>query len=470
MYLESLAWMADELGYPSWTEGGDGVVRANAAAMRVLPDPSMDLRSVLSAVCGGPLDDALEAALLGAREGERASVEVEGLKLIVAPSADGGVMLVMARNPDELDTLVRRAAAGEMAAGVAHEVANALSSVIGWCSLARNDPGAAPPEIALDRAIQGAEIARDAARQMMAWGSPPGAREDERLDVARTLRDVAALLRPVAIDAGVAIAVDAPDEIFVDGQRADLVSVIWNLAQNAIRALPRGGGLKLAAAMHARRVLVQVVDDGPGMCPEVARKAMQRRFTTNPDGFGLGLPLVLRTVAAMRGTIALETAVGKGCRFTIELPAAQRTTPEAGLPTLKPVGLRGRVRADGLRVLIVDDDPGVRELLRTMLEIQGFVVETADDADTARALGPRCDIALLDMHLESTRGDLLLERLRDSGFHGASAIMSGGDAPTPLSDGGRPDRWLRKPFDPAEFMAHLLDLRGLVRKRRDGVG
>lgn len=468
MGLESLSWMAEELGYPVWTEGSDGGLRANAAAMKLLPTPSRDMRSALSELFG-EVDESVEAALRAARRGDRACVEVEGLKLIVAPS-EGGAMVVMARDPDELAGLARRASAGEMAAGVAHEVANALSSVIGWCSLAQSDPGSAPPELALRRARQGAEIARDAARQMMAWGSPVDARGPERLDVARALHDVASLLRPVAIEAGVTISLEGPDEIFVEGRRPDLFSVIWNLAQNAIRALPAGGRIRLEASGEGDRVLVRVVDDGPGMAPEIARKATQRRFTTHPEGFGLGLPLVLRTVEAMNGTVQLETAAGQGCRFTVELPAAQRKAPSSG-PAAPEPQLREQPDAGGLRVLIVDDDPGVRELLRTMLEIQGFAVETAADDAAAKDLGPRCDIALVDMHLETTRGDVLLASLRDAGFRGAAAIMSGSDSPAALADGRDPDRWLRKPFDPAEFMAHLLELREVaVRKRRESAG
>ncbi len=468
MSLEPAAWMADELGYPTLCEAVGGALRLNAAAVRVLPTPASDLRSALEELFAEGIDDAVDAALAAARRGERTCLHIEGVKVIFTPAEGGGAMVIVARDPDDVAVLARRAAAGEMAAGVAHEVANALSSVIGWCSLARNDPGNAPPEVALDRAIQGAEIARDAARQLMAWGGPDGT--SERLDVARTLREVGALLRPLAIESGVAIAIDAREDLYVEGRRRDLVSAIWNLAQNAIRALPRGGNLRLASNAAPGRVQVHVVDDGPGMSPEHARSALRRRFTTHPEGFGLGLPLVLRTVEALGGALRLETSVGAGCQFTIELPQAPRTTPAVGLPTMKPVGLRGRVHAEGERVLVVEDDPGVRELLRTMLEIQGFAVESHEDPARAAEVALGCDIALLDLHLENTRGDLLLERLRGAGFRGASAIMSGGEAPCALEDARRPDRWLRKPFDPAELMAHLLELRGLVRTRRDDVG
>jgi CheY-like chemotaxis protein len=357
-----------------------------------------------------------------------------------------------------------------MAAGVAHEVANALSSVIGWCSLAKNDPKAAPPDVALDRASQGAQVARDAARQLMQWGSPRHDGPAERLDAVRIVRDVAALLRPAAIEAGVTVDLEAGAPIFVEAHRPDLVSVVWNLAQNAIRALPRGGRVTLSAQAHGRSVRIHVVDNGPGMSPEVARRAVERRFTTHPEGFGLGLPLVLRTVDAMEGRIKLDTAPGEGCRFVVELPMTREPTPAVGMPTLKPSGLRGRVRAEGQRVLVVEDDQGVRELLTTMLEIQGFTVEAVGDAEQAIDVGPDCDIALVDLHLEQGRGDQVLARLRTAGFRGASAIMSGGDPPGSLAEGGRPDRWLRKPFEPTDLMAHLLELRGLTRKRRRPVG
>ncbi|MBC7171878.1 MAG: hypothetical protein H5U40_05605, partial [Polyangiaceae bacterium] len=155
--------MAEELGYPALLEHRDGTLTRNTAAERVTPEPCADLRSALASLFAAGVDESLEAALEACRQGEHRSICVEGVKVVAAPTS-AGVLVIVARDPDELASLARRATAGEMAAGVAHEVANALSSVIGWCSLARNDPASAPPELALDRAIQGAEIARDAAR------------------------------------------------------------------------------------------------------------------------------------------------------------------------------------------------------------------------------------------------------------------------------------------------------------------
>jgi signal transduction histidine kinase len=462
--------MAEELGYPTLLERSDGTVELNAAARSVLPEAYGDLRSALTELFGDERAAELLARVEEARRGQRTCLHMEGLKVVVLPSA-GCIAVVVAQDPRELVTLARRAAAGEMAAGVAHEVANALSSVIGWCSLSKSDPAAAPPEVALDRAAQGAQIARDAARQLMQWGDPARRGLGERLDAGHVVRDVAALLRPAAIEAGVTIDLVSSSQVFVEGHRPDLVSVVWNLAQNAIRALPRGGRLTLSAQASGGSVHIRVVDNGPGMSPEVARRAMERRFTTHPEGYGLGLPLVLRIVDEMAGRIKLDTAPGRGCHFVVELPMTRQSTPAVvGKPTLKPSGVRGRVRADGQRVLVVEDDAGVRELLSTMLEIQGFAVEAAEDLRRAIEVGRECDIALIDLHLERGRGDQALASLRAAGFQGASAIMSGGDAPARLAEGGEPDRWLRKPFDPTELMAHLLELRGLVRKKRRPVG
>jgi signal transduction histidine kinase/CheY-like chemotaxis protein len=461
--------MAEELGYPTLIEAGDGTVELNAAARKVLRNGYDDLFSALRDVFDGELSEALASAVEAGRNGQRVCLRIDGLKVVLLPSP-GGVAVVVAQDPDEVVTLARRAAAGEMAAGVAHEVANALSSVIGWCSLAKSDPKSAPPDVALDRAAQGAQVARDAARQLMQWGSPRLDGPGERLDAVRIVRDVAALLRPAAIEAGVTIDLEGGAPVFVEAHRPELVSVVWNHAQNAIRALPRGGRLSLSAEAKGDTVRIRVTDNGPGMSPEVARRAVERRFTTHPEGFGLGLPLVLRTVDEMAGRIKLDTAEGLGCHFVVELPMTRHPTPATGLPTLKPSGVRGRVRAEGQRVLVVEDDPGLRELLTTMLEIQGFTVEAVADPRRAIELGRDCDIALVDLNLEHGRGDRVLEALRESGFAGASAIMSGGEAPGDLAEGAHPDRWLRKPFDPTELMAHLLELRGLIRKKRRPVG
>src|SRR5690606_3763297 len=108
--------------------------------------------------------------------------------------------------------LTGRAFAGEMAASVAHEVANALSAVIGWCSLARTNPAVAPPAVALERVMSGAEVARDAALQLMRWGAAGPHGSPESIEIGTALIEIASLLRPAAIDAGVEIKINSSDE------------------------------------------------------------------------------------------------------------------------------------------------------------------------------------------------------------------------------------------------------------------
>jgi DNA-binding response OmpR family regulator len=117
----------------------------------------------------------------------------------------------------------------------------------------------------------------------------------------------------------------------------------------------------------------------------------------------------------------------------------------------------------GTRVLVVEDNAPLRDLVRTALELRG--AEVHDAATSAEALsspGP-FDVALVDVSLPDGRGDEVIAELRARNAVAAAGLMSGGDLPPNLVSGGQPDGWIRKPFEPEELIAAVKRLSAVAR-------
>jgi DNA-binding response OmpR family regulator len=131
---------------------------------------------------------------------------------------------------------------------------------------------------------------------------------------------------------------------------------------------------------------------------------------------------------------------------------AETQTPASGMAPL-PVGTVEYEASLAARVLVVDDDDALREMVRTALSLRGAEVVTARNADEARAVEGRFDIALIDMMLDSSRGDELLAALRRRGTVSAAMLVTGTVQKPRLVPGGEPDDWVRKPFE----LSHLVE-------------
>jgi CheY-like chemotaxis protein len=167
--------------------------------------------------------------------------------------------------------------------------------------------------------------------------------------------------------------------------RNQLGQVIDNLVINAVQAMPGGGVITITArnqgeAGGSRTVRVTVADNGPGMAPEVLAHLFEPFVTTKAQGHGLGLTTCYSILRRHGGTIEAESEVGRGTRFHVILPAAQ----EAEVPG-PPAAAPGH-RGSGT-VLVMDDEPDVREILRELLESFGYrVVEAASGEEAVAAV------------------------------------------------------------------------------------
>ncbi len=410
------------------------------------------------------LGDDDPAGLIGIVEEARAGKEGAitpraGVRVLAVPAGPGCAALLIASHDSALaESVQAKAAAADLAAGVSHEVANALSAIAGWAQVARERPDKAPPEEALSLIEKSAQVARDATQDLLRMVRHTN-HERTRTDLSVVIRDVVRLLRPEAQSKRVQVRAEVDEPNWVEGKRSQLFSIVWNLAHNAVQMVPAGGEVSIHVRPRGTLVELEVRDDGPGMSESQKKRAFEPYFTTRNEGTGLGLAIVRGTVESLGGKIRLDTSPGEGAKFRIQLPEAGVKRESELVPRRVRIS---RViepeQAKRANVLVVEDDEGVRGLIATTLALSGVsstCVATASEAMTAK--GP-FSAALIDLTLPDERGDILLGKLRKAGTVTRAAIMSGAPPPEDADADGRPERWLRKPFDPSDLMLIIREL------------
>jgi GAF domain-containing protein/ActR/RegA family two-component response regulator len=269
-------------------------------------------------------------------------------------------------------------AMGELASGVAHHLNNLLAVVIGRLQLARTRH-AVPQidrhlELAERAALDGAEVVRRMRGFSLGQPSPDMAPVNlnaiarEVVELTRPRWQDEAQVRGVTIDMRLEAGAIPP----IQAEAAALREVLMNLILNAIDALPQGGAVTIRTSLADDAVHCEVTDTGVGMTPDVQKHALEPFFTTK--GFqstGLGLSVNYGIVRRHGGELTIESAPGEGTSVRFWLPTgAPAPRPAAPAPAPMPV-------ATALRILVIDDEPRVREVVSEVLEGQGHTVVAA---------------------------------------------------------------------------------------------
>jgi two-component system sensor histidine kinase PilS (NtrC family) len=227
----------------------------------------------------------------------------------------------------------RLAGVGELAAGLAHEIRNPLASIAGSSQLLR-ESAASSGESATLLDIIGRESQRlnGLITDFLAY-TGPSQRNTTRLDVALLLRDVAEAVRAgEAREKGVAVELAPLPVLMAEGDGEQLKQVAWNLVRNAVQAAPAGGKVMIDGFEQIRHgfryVVATVTDTGAGIAPGILEKIFNPFFTTKEGGTGLGLSISQRIVHQHKGFIEVRPAPGKGCAFSVFLPAASARNGE----------------------------------------------------------------------------------------------------------------------------------------------
>jgi signal transduction histidine kinase/CheY-like chemotaxis protein len=300
----------------------------------------------------------------------------------------------------------RLRALGEMAGGVAHDFNNVLAVIVGRAQLLQRQIDA--PD--LRRQLQIIEhVAQDGAqtvRRIQEFARMRRTRPWQQVDVTEVVREVVEAARPRWSDQAQARAVtyamrlDLAPVPPVTGDPAELRETFLNLLFNALDAMPQGGSVTFSTRVEGDRVACVVADTGVGMSEAVRQRCFEPFFTTKAEhGTGLGLSIAYGIVTRHGGEIEVWSRPGEGSRFTVRLPIG------ADLPPPPPAPPAPRAERSA-RILVVEDEPAVREMLVDVLGSQGHeVVACADGASAlAHASGPAFDLALVDVSMPGLSG------------------------------------------------------------------
>jgi PAS domain S-box-containing protein len=317
-------------------------------------------------------------------------------------------------------------AVGRLAGGVAHDFNNMLTVILGYCDLVTADLEAGDRRGEDVAEIQKAgQRAAGLTRQLLAF-SRQQIIAPTLLDLNRIVEDFRAMLeRLIGEDVRVVLAL-APDLGLVTADRGQVEQIVMNLAVNARDAMPKGGTLTIEtanvelAAQHAntrlavtpgRYVGLTVRDTGTGMTAEVQSRLFEPFFTTKEPGrgTGLGLATVYGIVTQSGGNVAVHSEVPNGTAVTVYFPRAEAVemvseTPAAGI----------QPKAGTQTILVVDDEKGLRELAKRLLERQGYTVLIAGDAAEAFRLAddhPSIDLLLTDVVMPGLSGPEMTRQL-----------------------------------------------------------
>lgn len=329
--------------------------------------------------------------------------------------------------------------------GVLHDVSNALTVLLGWVGEARS-PAATPEAVtyALSIIEQRARIARDLARH--AIGAP---RTDEQRELGAIVEEVAETLKVEAQRVGVSLFVRGREATAKVAGALDVSQVLTNLVLNGLAYAPRGGSVDLRVELEAKECVLHIVDDGPGVSRERHASIFEGE-STRPGGTGVGLRHARALARAWGGDVVLVSDSEKGAHFKITWPRAD-ALPRPPTSSLRIQDLEGQ------RLLLIEDDAMVTQLLETVLEARGATVAIATNPkEIAAALtkGP-WDAVLVDLSPLGPDPGGAIEQIRQSSPDAALVLVTGqADAlPADIDDANM--HLVRKPFEVSEVLALL---------------
>jgi signal transduction histidine kinase len=312
----------------------------------------------------------------------------------------------------------RLRALGQMASGIAHDFNNALVPILGFCELLQMSPAIFDDRqkcLSYLETIQTA--AKDAAsvvsRLREFYRKNAGDEKFTAVYLKRLVSQAGKLTQPKWKDqaqangATIRMQLDLQDVPPVCGDESALREVLTNLIFNAVDAMPAGGTLIIRTRQSGDRGFLEVQDSGTGMTEEVRRRCLEPFFSTKGErGTGLGLSMVFGIVQRHSGMIDLQSVVGRGTTFRISLPLYQEE--ELSEPVEQPGPSRS------LRVLVVDDEAAVRDLLQEALASEGHAVEVAEQGvdGLRRFLAGSFDLVVTDKAMPGMSGDQMAAAIK----------------------------------------------------------
>jgi signal transduction histidine kinase/ActR/RegA family two-component response regulator len=383
----------------------------------------------------------------------------------------------LARTEADLRHAQKMDAIGRLAGGIAHDFNNLLTVINGHAVLLREALGAVIDRDAaasVDEIEKAGNQAAGLTRQLLAF-SRKQLLQARVVNLNQIVGDLESMLGRLIGERIALTTALAPDLRNLTVDPGQIQQVIVNLVVNARDAMPEGGRIVIStrnasvsppatgpeAIDGGSCVVLSVSDNGEGMSPQTRAQIFEPFFTTKPEGkgTGLGLAMVYGIVRQSGGRIEVESEPGRGTTCALYFPATDDAVTEPD-----PVTRRGDVQRLPARVLVVEDQPEVRELAVTALRRAGYDVAEATDGDEALArFAPRArDFALLltDVVMPGLNGKELAAQLRDANPALLVVFMSGYEHQILEHEqlAGPGAAFLAKPFTPAALVRHIDEL------------
>jgi signal transduction histidine kinase/ActR/RegA family two-component response regulator len=341
---------------------------------------------------------------------------------------------------------------GSLLAGVAHELSNPLSVVLGRTGLLRQLAGSGPMAPQADKIADAAERCARIMRNFLglARHQAPERQPTQLNDVVKNAVELVAY--PLRVDAVEVVLELTPELPVLLADPHQLHQVVVNLVTNAHYAMREAAPprrLTVTTRFDPERVVLEIVDTGPGIPPELHARIFEPFFTTKPagQGTGLGLSLCQGIVESHDGEICVQSALGRGTRFVVTLPARSAAAGGDLPPALELPIVRCK------RVLVVDDEAEVAAILADLLRLDGHLVDTACNGLAAidKLAGQDFDLIVSDVRMPGLDGAGLYRAVQDRRPHLLSRFVFvtgdalSADTAVMLARTGAPT--ITKPFD-----------------------
>lgn len=318
-------------------------------------------------------------------------------------------------------------AVGEFVAGVAHELNNPLTSVIGFAELLKQVELHPKHQSYLQYIVKSTERCHRIVQGLLSFARqhPP---ERVLLNVNEMVGGVLEILAYEMRTSNIEIQRQFDPKLpRILGDSHQLQQVVLNILNNARQAMEghvTNGRIRITTETNGAVVRIAFEDNGPGIQSDNLAKIFDPFFTTKPigKGTGLGLSLCYGIVREHGGGITAHSLPGKGATFTIELPSHQRTggNPESSAPPPE-----NSLQGEGKRVLVIDDEEWILELVRQILQQDGFAVDIAPNGEAAldQVASGKYELLVCDWKMPGLSGPQLYERIAETNPSAAHRLL-----------------------------------------------
>lgn len=343
---------------------------------------------------------------------------------------------------EQFSQMEKLSALGELASGVAHDFNNTLAGILGRAQLLQRTDDLEKIKRGLDIIIKTAEDGAKTVKRIQDFARQRRDHNFELVSIDQILMDASEITRPrwkncaEASNIHITLDLQIGSNAMVMGDDSELREVLVNMVFNAIDAMPEGGTLTLSTRTEGDSVIIKVIDTGVGMYPEVRSRIFDPFFTTKGKaGLGLGLAVSFGIIRRHSGNIEVESQYGSGTEFRITLPVAKIAEKsvkqsESVEPVLTEVTcLAGEESFEQLptRLLVVDDEHFVRDLLREILEGENCDVCIAESGSEALTLfkAMKFDGVFTDVGMPGMSGWELAREIRQINRQIPIAVITG---------------------------------------------